>query len=247
MHKRDIELIRAVQRGDVRGVAKSLRAGASPNASTGPYPVLVAAILNGETAVAQLLIEHGAATMAGGPYYYQRPLLAAVKRGDATIVELLLHKGADPTWTRPGYASALELAATQGQAEVVVRLLAGGVDPLAQDALGQTALHLAASAGHADVARVLIDAGVAVDVETAQGMTPLACAVAIDPDDELEPIRPEARHRVVAMLISRGADVSHRDRTGRSIGDHALERQDVTLMELLSSATENSPPSPQSQ
>ncbi|OQX18782.1 MAG: hypothetical protein BWK76_06495 [Desulfobulbaceae bacterium A2] len=233
MHKRDHELERAVQRGDIRGVAQSLRAGASPNASTGVYPVLVAAIFSGETSIARLLLESGANPLLGGPHHYQNPLIAAVDRGDAAIITLLLQKGVDPTRTRPGYATALELAATKGRAEVVACLLAGGVNPLSQDPMGRTALHIAASAGHADVVRILLEAGVPVDVETPQGMTPLAYALHCDPEEELDPILPEARYHVVEVLVSRGADVSHRDASGCSIDDYARERQDAKLLCLL--------------
>ncbi len=120
-------------------------------------------------------------------------------------------------------------------------MLAGGLAPDTRDTVGQTALHLAAREGQAEVVRVLLDAGADVDAVANQGMTPLACAVECESLEESGQIAPEARQRVVTLLLAAGADLRHRDDRGRNIEDLARQCRDDRVLALLRAAAAGNP------
>jgi hypothetical protein len=89
------------------------------------------------------------------------PLLRAVERGDAAMVELLLSRGADPdgACTCDGGESPLWVASVQGELEVVELLLDHGAAPNVTAFAGASALDVALMRGHDDIAGRLRAAG----------------------------------------------------------------------------------------
>jgi len=118
-------------------------------------------------------------------------------RGDAEVMDVLLHAGAvtEPK-TRIGSQTPLHLASQNGRAGAVARLLEAGADPAAVTATGVQPIHLAAEAGSTEAIAALLTRGVGIDARDAtHGRTPLIFATS------------QNRLEAVELLIARGADV----------------------------------------
>jgi uncharacterized protein len=79
----------------------------------------------------------------------------AARRGDVTIIELLLKAGAGVDAQGPAGWTALMQAAGNGHAEAVSALLAARADPTMRNTVGRTARDLARRAGHDAIERPL--------------------------------------------------------------------------------------------
>ncbi|PHJ19381.1 ankyrin repeat-containing [Cystoisospora suis] len=90
------------------------------------------------------------------------PLTLAAQLDKASLVEILLAKGADPTAQERlslGGNTALHYAAENNSSEVAVKLLRHGAQANVQNRLGHTPLHTACRFGHADIVRILQSKG----------------------------------------------------------------------------------------
>ena len=119
--------------------------------------------------------------------------------GLATIVDVLLPSGANPTKKGKNGTLPLHLAARRGNDEVVKALLdhhlpeVPKVNVDAKDDSGKTALHLACREGHRNVCQILLDHKANIKEFSADKMTPLHAAI-------------ESGHSEVArMILTRGA------------------------------------------
>lgn len=104
------------------------------------------AILEGETRLAELLLEHGADPERYNSHGHTA-LQGAVAQSDGSIVKLLLERGASSSSPiRSEFlcgGTALHLAAVEGSAGIVDELISRGADALARTAVGWTAADLA--------------------------------------------------------------------------------------------------------
>jgi len=82
------------------------------------------------------------------------PLQAAVRAGQAAVVQVLLEAKADPSLARD--PPLLHLAVEMGQKEVVERLLDSGCDPAARNPRGRSPMALAAREDRLDIMELLI-------------------------------------------------------------------------------------------
>ena len=121
----------------------------------GETPLMMAA-LKAEADAAAALVAHGAAVRKDG----WSPLHYAATGGSATIVKLLLSKGAPIEARSPNGSTPLMMAARYGNEEAVDALLAAGADRTARNDLGMDASAFAGSAGREKLAARL-KAGVA--------------------------------------------------------------------------------------
>ena len=124
-----------------------------------PYAV---AELNGNRAVAEWLLAHGASPELSAV----DRLVAACSRGDRPAAEALLakHPGLRSEITDDHYI-AFHQAAERGDVRALEALLACGFDPNRPDAgIGKTVLHTAAMEGWPDAVRVLLAHGASVHV-----------------------------------------------------------------------------------
>ena len=155
-----------------------------------------------QAALANTLLDFGAAIDGHGSGEWTSPLMTALAFGNLDTAEALARRGARV----PGLAAAaglgrladarrllegagagerhraLALAAQHGHVEIVRLLLDAGEEPNRYNPKGNhahsTPLHQAASAGHIDVVRLLVTRGARLDIrDTVYEATPLGWAV----------------------------------------------------------------------
>jgi len=124
-----------------------------------PYAL---AELNGNRAVADWLLEHGAAPERSDV----DRLVAACSQGDRAAADALLAQNPElPREITDDHYIALHQAAERGDVRALEAMLASGFDPNRPDAgIGKTALHSAAMEGWPDAVRVLLAHGASVHV-----------------------------------------------------------------------------------
>jgi ankyrin repeat protein len=117
------------------------------------------------------------------------PLMRAARSGDATVMRLLLEKGADPKLTTNDGNNALMFAAGVGYRDKYTRgtdadalealkvMIEAGLDIRATNGKAETALHGAASRGADAVVQFLVDNGADINAKTKTGYTPLDAAI----------------------------------------------------------------------
>jgi ankyrin repeat protein len=201
----------AALKGDVELVRLLLERGADPFAlnTVGEAPADLAAE-KGHAQAAQLIKSWRRAKERGwvperetaeavSVASLEEELFEAVRRGDASRVEGLLEKGADPNCRGENGLTPLHIAAKLGRVEIIRRLVTKGADPNARGRNSATPLHLAAESGQEEAARFLVELGADVNARDESGRTPLHYAAM-------------AGHSKMAMLLlERGADANARE------------------------------------
>jgi ankyrin repeat protein len=141
------------------------------------------------------------------------PLMRAARSGDATVMRLLLEKGANPNLTTKDGNNALMFAAGIGYRDKYTRgteaealealqvMIDAGLDIRSTNAKSETALHGAASRGADSIVRFLLQRGADVNAKSKSGMTPLDEAIGIKGAIGL----PVPHDSTVALLKESGA------------------------------------------
>ena len=158
-----------------------------------------------QTALAETLLDFGAAIDGAGSGAWTSPLMTALVFGFRDTAEALVRRGAridtlaataglggldDARRLLPGASAddrhrAMALAAAHGHVEIVRLLLDAGEDPNRYNPKGShahsTPLHQAIAGGHDGVVRLLVERGARLDIEdTIYHGTPLGWAVYCD-------------------------------------------------------------------
>jgi len=155
------------------------------------------------------------------------PLFAAIRAGDHSAVEKLLHKSKSLIAARDKHgATPLIHAALYSDAKMVELLLAGGADVNAASAEAATALHRAA--GDLAKVRLLLEAGAKVDARTSLGRTPLLIAATYPGNVE-----------TVKLLLTKGAKISDQDPFGETCLTSAAKRGDAEMAKAVIEAGAN--------
>jgi len=183
-----------------------------------PPTVLMDAAWNGDDAVVQLLLAHGADVNAkGAPVhalvdgtdttYSGTPLAEAVEANRVTTAQILLDHGAKAETTNRFNVPGLHYAITSSMynhswTAMAQLLIARGanVNVLLPD--GTTPLMQAANVGNISVVRDLLAHGADVNAKTNEGFSALTCANG--------PV-------ILKLLISHGADVNAKSKEGVTI------------------------------
>ena len=100
-------------------------------------------------------------------------LLAAVRYGDETLVQLLLYYSADINWQDANHNTALHVAISHRNIQVAQLLLDRGADVTIQDKNGNTALHFAVASNDIELVKLLIIYQAHPDAPNYNGATPV--------------------------------------------------------------------------
>ena len=154
-----MDLIDAVQNGEIDRVRELLDSGVNPNfrniVSDSP---LISASFDGHTEIVKLLLESGADPNIGYRHGYT-PLIFASKKGHSDVARLLLEHGADINIRDRDGKTPLIFASKKGHSDVVRLLLERGADINIQNNYGRTSLHGATQFDHSDIVKLLLENG----------------------------------------------------------------------------------------
>jgi len=171
------------------------------------------------------------ANVQGINKFGQTPLIFAAYGGHASIVDFLLHSGADPRMAGGQYLprmTALHEAALRGSFEIVRILIGAGVDVDAKAYWGRTALHMAVyggderdEEGRLMCVEALLEGGAEVNIMDIDGETALSYAVE------------RGYENISEMLLSKDADPCGADVHGTTPVHHVIEKRNSTLFKIL--------------
>ncbi|XP_065576408.1 ankyrin-1-like [Artemia franciscana] len=216
-------LNRAVREGDLEGAKELINSfGLSyiKEWSDG-YVLLCQALINKNTAIAKLLLNHDCkVNIENGPYagfgriipfkiiknrkLTDTPLHLAVTSGDLEVIKMVLGKGADVNARNINGERPIHLAARRGHTQTVECLLRSGADVNARGIDDNSPLHSAAFRGHTHTAECLLRSGADVNARNIHGKSPLHFTASHG-------------HPQTAECLSRcGAEVNARDVNDRS-------------------------------
>lgn len=160
----DEALITAASAGDLKGIERALKAGASANATDASgISALHHALRAGAT-------PHAEDADTGGP------LAPPAFCDDTACVKALLDAGADPNSCDPNSFTPLHACAVRDNVNTARILLAKGADIQARDASQNTPLHVACTWGSRGIVNLLLDAGADINAAGHDGVTPLHAA-----------------------------------------------------------------------
>lgn len=255
------ELFKAVKAGDVEAVTEAIQGGANPNESAGEgkkakTPVIVAAVLNGDADILDVLINAGADITATGKR--GKTLLRMAYEGDSIDMFTSLLKADAAIDDGTSEAPLLSLMIQDdADKEFLDAILARpkGFDVNKGDKEGYAALHHAVQQGRNKLALRLLKPpfSAKTDVQTkGRGLYPCHIAAGTGADDLLEHFDAAALGHVnnkgstalmsavcafakgaVDVLIEKGADVNVANQEGMTAIHYACEGGDVEVVAKL--------------
>uniref|UniRef100_A0A4W5LY34 Ankyrin repeat and KH domain containing 1 n=1 Tax=Hucho hucho TaxID=62062 RepID=A0A4W5LY34_9TELE len=193
------------------------------------YTPLMEAAREGHEEMVALLLAQGANINAQTEETQETALTLACCGGFLEVADFLIKAGAD---IELGCSTPLMEAAQEGHLELVKYLLAAGANVHATTATGDTALTYACENGHTDVADVLLQTGADLEHESEGGRTPLMKAVRAGHLCTVQFLISKGvllllhlvslacaggHLAVVELLLSHGADPTHRLKDGSTM------------------------------
>ena len=154
--------------------------------------VLHFAARNGDTAVVQYLIEHGADINAQDEILSRTAIHFAAENGNIDCIKYLTEHGANLQDKDSFGATAFHHAVKSNNLDVVKYLVSKKMDYTAKDIRGWTAMHYAAYGNSLDVVKYLLAKGLNINERNKSGRTPLFFA--------------RGHHELRRFMISKGAD-----------------------------------------
>lgn len=189
---------------------------------------LLEASARGETGWVSGLLAQGAPVEARDAQG-NTALLRATQGNHADTARVLIEAGANVNAQNQMQDSAYLLAGAQGYLDILNLTLRHGADLKSTNRYGGTALIPACERGHVDVVKTLLGAGVDPNHVNRLGWTGLLEAIILSDGGP--------RHQqIVELLIKGGADVNLADRDGVSPLQHARQRGQSAIAELLERA-----------
>jgi serine/threonine-protein phosphatase 6 regulatory ankyrin repeat subunit A/serine/threonine-protein phosphatase 6 regulatory ankyrin repeat subunit B len=128
---------------------------------------------NGDTAVVQYLIEHGADVNAQDAVLSRTAIHFAAEQGYLDCIEYLTEHGANLQDKDSFGATAFHYAAKSNKLDVVKYLVSKKMDYTAKDVRGWTAMHYAAYGNSLDSVKYLLAKGLNINERNNSGRTPL--------------------------------------------------------------------------
>ncbi len=237
----DMPIHIAARKGDQAEVARLLAQGEDINSrGAKAHPVIICALSNGHSELAEWLIEEGAEVNICTSFGSSAIAYAANAK-DIKLLKLMLRYGADPNLYENGAPTPLMIAVSTGNLDVVKLLVENGADPSLTnwsytDPAG-SALRNAAVDGHYNIAEYLLEQGALVNarpvkvrslynapgVKIERGYTALNAAAAAKGD----------QIRIVKLLLDHGADPTLMGEDGLSSADLALRKGNMQVYQYL--------------
>ena len=182
----------------------------------------------GDTARVRQLLAEGAPLEARDGQG-NTPLLRATQGNHEAAAAALIQAGADVNAKNGMQDSAYLLAGAQGYREILELTLTHGADLKSTNRYGGTALIPACERGHVEVVKRLLQAGVDPNHVNRLGWTGLLEAIILSDGGP--------RHQaIVGLLIEGGADVNLPDKDGRTPLQHARQRGQTEIVQMLERA-----------
>lgn len=171
-------LILAAQKGNLLLTRELLRRGARPMAvsEVGTTAALQAAHFGQCELLQELLDMGGTPLMELANARSTTPLMRAAQEGHASVVALLVNRGASVNRRNRMQMTALMLASQRGHAAICRQLLAAGAEIDARTNQDSTSLLLACKRGNAAVVEVLVEAGCDLWIKDSRGRNALDIA-----------------------------------------------------------------------
>jgi ankyrin repeat protein len=179
---------------------------------------------NGNTAFARLLLENGAKVNAMDKS--GTPLIAAIE-DHRDMVELLLNSRADVQIKNPDGFAPIHLA---GNKDIAQLLFSHGAILETSGYHGRTPLHQASMRNRNDVVEWLCAKGVKVNAVDSDGQTPLSMAIS---QPRGTAYATQSSMETMRILLRCGADISYRDKEGRTLLHDAVRRDREDIVYLL--------------
>lgn len=214
----DVHLRDAILHNDTRGVLEALAQGANPNAT------YVFASPDDRNRTLWQRTKRIYSHVPPDPPMVMSPLALAIEGNNdqsvppenTAIVEVLLHRGANPNDPDPSMVSLVADTSMMNRPATVNLLLRYGADASVRDFNGNTALMEAAQCGQLAVAETLLKHGADVNcrgTRAQQSLTPLMSAFINDPSV----VNPRTgRLPMMRLLLLHGADSSLKDDQGET-------------------------------
>ncbi len=202
-HIRLIELIEAIEKGDIEAVKQHLAAGADVNAKTGGGVTPLHDAAFGHKEIAELLIDKGADVDAQDVNGWT-PLHSTAYEGHRGIVELLIVKDADVNAKDVNGRTPLDLGIFTSEIADLLRKHGGRTAE-------ELALRIAAFGGDLAGVQAQLDAGADVNTKDGDGWAPLHYSANY------------GYKEIVQLLIGNGADVNATLLSGKYKGKTAVD------------------------
>ena len=194
------------------------------------------AVLRGQVAVVQFLLEHKA-DLEVKDGAGKTALILAAANGQKRILELLLDKGAFLEAADKTGATALHAASGRGYRAVAEVLLARKANLNAPDTFDRTPLHLAAGEGFNSVIELLLDHGANLEAQSEGYANPGSSRECWYPPSILgSPLQMAARagHKAtVELLLGRKANPNARNAKGHTVLHYAVAEGAPAMAETL--------------
>ena len=227
----------AVEFGHIAVVELLLKQGANIEATGGRSAItaLMDAALDGRDSIAVLLLRAGASVSAVN-YRGSTALAYAAKYDHEVMAKILLDYGADLELRDNEGSTPVMVAASGDKVRTVKILLAAGAKIDARDLSGATPLTWAAAMGKRACMELLLDAGANIDTQNASGCT---AAISVFLSDHAKECTCNfcsglaVRSALFRVLALRGANLSLKNRQGKSAIDHAREYQGTDRADII--------------
>ncbi|KAL1980263.1 hypothetical protein VTN96DRAFT_4407 [Rasamsonia emersonii] len=231
----------AIFYGDVSLVKILLDKGADPNENIFGQPALAHAAACGYPEIVEMLLDNGAclegrdkhdcrtalsfAAAASPARLHEYPY--ASRRDYLRVVEILLHKGADPLSVDNSDRTPLYYAIRSGKSDLIRLMLDSGVHPDSMISRDGGCLHVAAMSATAEVIDLLLSRGASLDSKNYFQRTPLLCAAAHE------------NYPAVKRLLEHGAFPDSVDSFGSTPLAHAAKNGQIEILKELLAAKAN--------
>jgi len=169
----DSALLKAVRDQDYNATSKLLKSGKNVNETDiNGNNALFYALVNGNSAILNLLLSYGINTNRQN-LYGQKPLLYAVHKGNHSSIEALLNGGANINQKDTAGINAVMIAVFAHDAALLKFLHAKGAYLTGQDAMGNTLLHIAIKNEDIAIVRYLLENGCDMYAPNDKGIKPV--------------------------------------------------------------------------